>query len=83
MNHEDVLKNFISGELMRGSHKIALKDDDDLLNSGLITSVGILQLVTFIEERFGIQVPHEDVTIENFSSVNYMASYIRSRQKEE
>jgi len=46
------------------------------LSSGIIDSLGILQLVTFIEERFGVQVPDEDVVYENFHSVKALADYL-------
>lgn len=59
------------------NHNANLNEDDDLLNTGILDSLGILQLVAFIEERFGIQVREEDVTYENFMSINALANYLR------
>ena len=65
MDTQTILMEYIKTELMKGrSANIGVKDD--LLSAGIIDSLGILQLVTFIEERFDFQVPDEDVVYENF-----------------
>lgn len=75
MSRESVLLEYIKQELLRG-RKADLKIDDDLLSNGIIDSLGILQLVAFIEERFHIQVPDEDVVFENFQSVKVLSDYL-------
>ncbi len=75
MNHETILLEYIKQELLRG-RKSDLKVEDDLLSNGIIDSLGILQLVAFIEERFHIQVPDEDVVFENFQSVKVLSDYL-------
>jgi acyl carrier protein len=50
-----------------------------LLAAGVIDSLGILRLVSFVEEKFGIEVPDEDVTIDNFQSVKAMSDYVASQ----
>lgn len=54
----------------------AFDDDQSFLASGLIDSLGILQLVTFVESTFGLQVPDTDLVPENFDSVANIAAYI-------
>ncbi len=78
MNASTVLNEYIHERLMSGSSD-DLDENNDLLAAGIIDSLGILQLVTFIEEKFGIQVPDEDVTIENFHSLKSMTAYLASR----
>jgi len=60
-----------------------LSDDDDLLTSGLVDSLGMMSLVAFIEEQFGVAVPPEDVTLETFStSLRSRPTWRRARSKE-
>ena len=50
-------------------------DDDPLLDSGVVDSLGILEIVGFLGEEFGIEVSDEELTPENFASVNALAAY--------
>ncbi|MCA9900323.1 MAG: acyl carrier protein [Ardenticatenaceae bacterium] len=78
MNASVVLKEYIREELMNGSNS-ELDESENLLAAGIIDSLGILRLVSFVEERFGIEVPDEDVTIDNFQSVKSMSDYVASQ----
>jgi len=49
---------------------------EDLLSSGILDSLAILQLVAFIDEQFGIEVPDQDVVYENFNSIQSLVSYL-------
>ena len=75
MSRDDVLLDYVKNELTRGT-ATDISGDDDLMGSGLIDSLGILQLIAFIEEQFNITVPDEDVVYENFSSVKAMTDYL-------
>ena len=78
MNTSAVLKEYIREELMNGSNS-ELDETENLLAAGIIDSLGILRLVSFVEEKFGIEVPDEDVTIDNFQSVKSMSDYVASQ----
>ncbi|MEM7033542.1 MAG: acyl carrier protein [Chloroflexota bacterium] len=71
------LTKFITAELLVDYEENDLMEDDDLLTTGLIDSLGIMRLVTFIEETFEKKIPYEDITIENFRSVKTMANYLQ------
>lgn len=74
------LSQFLSEEILTGAPGSAVGPDDDLLASGLLDSLGVMQLVWFIEREFGLEVPPEDVTIEHFQSISHIADYIAGRQ---
>lgn len=78
MNTATILNEYIQERWMNGSGH-DLDESQDLLATGVIDSLGILQLVTYIEEKFSLQVPDEDVTIENFHSLKAMTAYLASR----
>jgi len=80
MSTSTILLDYIKKELAIGS-KRNIQMDDDLLSAGIIDSLGVLQLVAFIEDQFKIQMPDEDVVLENFQSVNALASYLDNFQK--
>jgi len=64
------IHNFIFDELLRGACDTPLNDDEDLIESGVIDSLGIMSLLIFIEEHFSIKISPDDLVPENFSSIN-------------
>ncbi|NER13675.1 acyl carrier protein [Leptobacterium flavescens] len=74
-----ILINYISGELIGGSEDVAINADDDLLGSGLVDSLGMMKLVLFIENEFQLKIPPEDMTIENFMTVECISNYLETR----
>ena len=55
--------------------------DEDLLGSGLVDSIGMVQLILFIESEAAIKVLPEEMTIENFMTINHMLRFIDSKQE--
>ncbi|MBM4332168.1 MAG: acyl carrier protein [Deltaproteobacteria bacterium] len=58
-----------------------LKEDTSFLESGVMDSTGVLELVSFIEETFGIVVEDEDLVPENLDSIARIARYIEKKQE--
>jgi acyl carrier protein len=77
-DHENALTEFVRNDLLHG-RKVALTGDADLLSAGIVDSLGILRLVAFMEQHFGVKVPDEDVVFENFQSIGAMAGYVSQR----
>lgn len=75
MPKRERLREFITGQILMDPD-YALADDDDLLSSGLLDSLGVMRLVFHIEESFALKVPYTDITIENFNSINTLAAYL-------
>ena len=76
MDQKSAIKNYIQTEILHGRN-VDLKEDEDLLSAGIIDSLSILKLVAFVEERFNISIPDEDVVFDNFSSINALAEYLQ------
>jgi len=81
MNIQDHLKNYIESQFLFEPDQQALEPDADLLNQGIIDSMGVLQLITYMEETFGIQVSDEEITPENFRSLNTLMSLVQQRNR--
>jgi acyl carrier protein len=79
VDYKNSLMKYILDEFVRkrGGN---ITEDEDLLSSGLIDSLGILKLVSFIEEQFAMQIPSEDVVYENFHSIEAMSRYLTTRE---
>ena len=75
MSRKEILLDYVKNDLARGRAP-NLTEDDDLLSAGILDSLGILQMVAFIEKQFGIQVPDEDVVFDNFYSISALSDYL-------
>jgi methoxymalonate biosynthesis acyl carrier protein len=53
-----------------------LGDDDNLFETGVVNSLFAVQLMTFMEKAFAIEVATEDLDIENFKSLNAAAAFV-------
>jgi 2-hydroxymuconate-semialdehyde hydrolase len=78
-DYKNALTDFIRQDLLHG-RAVKLDEELDLLSAGVIDSLGILRMVAFMEERFGVKVPDEDVVFENFQNIRVMAEYIAQRK---
>ena len=57
----------------------SLKEDTSFLESGIIDSTGILELVSFLEENFGITVEDEELIPENLDSIANVVAYLNKK----
>ncbi len=50
--------------------------EEDLLGNGIVDSLGMMKLVVFLETEFKIQIAPEDMTVENFNTVQHISKYL-------
>jgi len=63
------------------ARKQQIKNSDALLESGMIDSQGVLEVVVFIEREFATTVEDEDLSPENFQTVDRIVAFIRSKTR--
>jgi acyl carrier protein len=56
-----------------------LSDDDSFLEKGIVDSMGILHLIAFVEDKYGIRPADEDLITENWDSIRRMSNYVRGK----
>jgi acyl carrier protein len=78
LDTQELLRRYISEQLLDGHENLDV--GENLLTSGMIDSHGIMRLIVYIEEAFGLQVPPIDITLENFRTITLIADYIHRRQ---
>jgi acyl carrier protein len=59
-----------------------LGDEESLLDTQVIDSLGILQLVTYLEDAFAIEVTDDDLSPENFDSIGALARFVARRYRQ-
>ncbi len=79
MTTQEQLKEYVLSEFMFDQNPEALTADYDLLNNGVIDSMGILDLVSFMEEKFGVQVGDDEITPDNFRNLDTLVKMIETK----
>jgi acyl carrier protein len=73
---ETAVRDFVAEKFMFGQGADKLASDTSFLESGLIDSTGVLELVMFLEEKYRVKVADEEMLPENLDSVRAIASYV-------
>lgn len=72
-------KNRIQAFLARYLQNYDLSDDQDIFSLGFVNSLFAMQLVLFVEKEFGVEVANEDLDIDNFRTVNAIATLVERK----
>ena len=73
------LRQYIAHNLIFSDDGFTYDDDASLLEAGIVDSLGVMELVLFVGEVLGVKVEDQDVTPDNFDSINKLADYVCSR----
>jgi acyl carrier protein len=73
------LEKYLLTEIAVDLSNKSLDPNEDLLEQGIIDSLGIMKLVLFLEESYGIQVDDQDITPENFQCLSSMVKYVEQQ----
>ena len=77
---EEQMREFIVENFLFGESENGLRDSDSLLDKGIIDSTGVLELVSYLEETFEIQVEDEELIPKNLDSIANVTAYILRKQ---
>lgn len=81
MTIEEQIRQYILTELNWPGRPADLTDDLPLIANGVIDSLGLMSLVTFIEEDLKVEVADEEIIPANFGTLAAIGSLIRSKQR--
>ena len=74
---KDTLRSYIQENTFKEANLI--QDDTLLFQEGFFDSMGFVLLIDFLEEKLGVKVSDEDLTEENFESINAITSFINKK----
>ena len=76
MNSQARIERFILDELLLGASRTRIELDEPLISTGVIDSLAMLRLITFIEEDLGVKISDGDVLSENFDTLRRIVGLI-------
>lgn len=81
MTLSDDLLTFIKRDLLR-NEGVKLTAEDSLIERGLVDSIGLIQLISFVETHVGIRIPDHQVTPNNFETVQAIVDLVERTRGE-
>jgi acyl carrier protein len=77
----ETIIQYIRTTLLQDGDDVQIMHDENLLERVSIDSVGVVQLVSFLEQEFNVTIRAGDVTIKNFQSVDAMLALIERKRE--
>jgi len=77
---KDRLRAFIIENFLFGDTDYALEDDASLIDNDVMDSTGVLELIAFIDEAFGIKMADADIVPANLDSLSKITAYVTARK---
>jgi len=74
------IREFIIEHYLAGHAKEPLKDSDSFLDKGIVDSIGVIELISFIQDRYGIKVSVPEIQPENIDTLNNLEKFINSKK---
>jgi acyl carrier protein len=75
-----IIRHYIMENLLFTEDESILQDSDSFLDGGIIDSTGVMEIILFIEETFGIKVNDDEMLPANLDSVDNLAAFIQRKQ---
>ena len=73
------IRNFILENFLFTDDQSELANDDSFLQKGIVDSTGMLEIIYFIEDDFGIKVEDSEMIPENLDSVNNIMEFVKRK----
>jgi acyl carrier protein len=74
------LRKFIVESFLFGRDSM-FSDEDSLLEKGLIDSTGVLEMIAFLKEKFGVTVEESEMIPDNLDSIQNLSAFIQRKQQ--
>lgn len=79
MANKQIIRKFIQSELVKDGTRPSLKNEDNLIESGVIDSLGIVKLIVYLEETFSISIGDDEIIPDNFETVDAISALVVSK----
>lgn len=77
----DTLRKFILEDYLFTDDQDALQDDTSFLDEGILDSMGILEIIVFLEEEFGVAVANDEMIPANLDSIANLLAFVERKRK--
>jgi acyl carrier protein len=80
INMKNTIRQYILENLLFTDDETVLQDNESFLDGGIIDSTGVMEIILFIEDTFGIKVNDDEMLPVNLDSVDNLVTFIKRKQ---
>ena len=81
MTTEATIERYIVEEIMIGDARTKIEPDQSLLDSGILDSLALLRLISFLEDQYNVTIEDGEVTPENFESISTITTFLEQKKQ--
>lgn len=74
------LRDFVEENFLYMRPDFELQNDQSLMGNGIVDSMGVMEMIQFLEEEFGVEVDDAEITEENLGSIEAIAGFVARRK---
>lgn len=75
------IRAYVVQEFLYARPDVVIEPDDPLMAKGVIDSMGVVELLEFIQEEFAVAVEDDEITEENFGTLSAIAGFISAKRE--
>jgi acyl carrier protein len=73
------IRQYIAENFLMGGNAAELRDDDSFMGQSVIDSAGVLELIAYLEQTYGIKVDEDEMIPDNLDSLNGVGRYLQRK----
>ena len=73
------VRSYIEENFLMGARERRIADAESFLDNHILDSTGFLELITFLEEHYGIEIDNEEMVPENLDSLLYVEAFVKRK----
>lgn len=85
MNRENIvesIRRFFEKDLLKRSKIEQLSNNDNVIAAGVVDSLGIIKVISFLEDTFSVVIEDSDLVMENFETIESIATFVEDRRNQ-
>ena len=82
MDNQSIIERFILDDLLQGGDHKSIEMDEPLVSTGVIDSLAMLRLITFLEQEMSVTIADGDVLPENFETLRRIVGFVERKKSE-
>jgi acyl carrier protein len=77
----DETRRYVTDNFLYARRDRVVGEDEHLMERGIVDSMGMMELIGFLEERFGVQAPDDEITEQNFATLRRIAGFVAGKRR--
>ncbi len=73
------VRDFVNENFLFGNTNVTFTNNDSFIENGIIDSTGVLELVSFVEEKFNFRIKDEEIIPDNLDSIKNLTTFIQKK----